>query len=43
MSEIMKVNDEREREKQQRQKRNKGVTEAIVIVWELNDFVARLS
>ena len=32
MSEIMKVNDEREREKQQRQKRNKGVTEAIVIV-----------
>ena len=43
MSEIMRVNDEREREKQQRQKRNKRVTEAIVIVWELNDFVARLS
>ena len=38
----MKIKDEREREKT-KTKRNKGVTQAIVKVGELNDFVVRLS
>ena len=29
--------------KRKRQKRNKGVTQAMVEVWELNDFFGRLS
>ena len=43
MTEVMKIKDEREKEKKKRQKRNKGVTQAIVKVLELNDFVVRLS
>ena len=52
MSEITKIIDERESEKKttkhKKQKktkteRRKGVAQVIVKVWELNDFVARLS
>ena len=42
MSEIIKITEEREREKLKTE-RKKGVAEAIVIVCELNDFVMRLS
>ena len=47
--EIMKAIDERELQKNKKQKKNKErqngarETEAIVKVWELNDFVAHLS
>ena len=47
--EIMKIIDERELQKKQKQKKNKqrqkGArgTEAIMKVWELNDFVVHLS
>ena len=47
--EIMKAIDERELKKNKKQKKNKErqkgarETEAIVKVWELNDFVAHLS
>ena len=43
MSEIMKIIDEREREKKTKAERRKGEAQSIVKVWELNDFVARLS
>ena len=45
MSEIMKIIDVRERQKKTKIKteRSKGLVEAIMKVWELNDLVARLS
>ena len=42
MSEIMKIIDERERQKTKTE-RCKGVVQVIVKVWELNGFVGRLS
>ena len=39
----MKTIDEREAQKQQRRKRTKGDTEAIVKGWQLNNFVVHLS
>ena len=42
LSEIMKMIDERKRKKNNKG-RKKGMTEAIVKVWELNDFVMLLS
>ena len=42
MSQTMKIENEIERQKT-KTKRNKGVTQAIVKVSELNDFVVRLS
>ena len=41
MLEIIKIKDEGEREKT-KTKRNKGVTQVIAKVWELNDFVVHL-
>ena len=45
MSDIMEIIDERERQKSKKTKteRSKGVAQAIVKVWELKGFVARLS
>ena len=43
MSEIMKIIDERERQKKTKTERSKGVGQDIVKVWELNSFAARLS
>ena len=42
MSEMMKIIDEREKQKTKTE-RSKEVAQAIVKVWELNGFVARLS
>ena len=42
MSGIMKIIDEWERQKTKTERR-KGVAEAIMKVWEVNGFVARLS
>ena len=38
----MKIIDERERQQKTKTERNKGVTQAIMKVWEPNDFVVRL-
>ena len=44
MSDIMEIIDETERGvKNTKTERSKGVAQAIVKVWELNGFVARLS
>ena len=43
MSEIIKIIDEREREKKAKTESNKEVARDIVKAWELNDFVMRLS
>ena len=43
MSEIIKIIDERERQKKSKTERSNGVAQAIVKVWELNGFVALLS
>ena len=45
MSEIIKIIDERERQKKQKTKTviHKGLAQVIVKVWELNDFVAHFS
>ena len=44
MSKIMKIIDERERKKKKKTKteRRKGVVQAIVKVWKLIGFIARL-
>ena len=42
MSDIMKIIDEKERQKTKTERR-KGVAQVIVKVWELNGFLARLS
>ena len=42
MSDIIKIIDERERQQKIKTEKNKGVTQAIVKVWELNAFVLRL-
>ena len=46
MSDIMEIIDEIQRQKKTKKtktERSKGVAQAIVKVWELNGFVARLS
>ena len=43
MSEIVKLIDVGEGENKTNTKSNKGVVQAILKVWELNDFAARLS
>ena len=43
MPEIMKIIDERERKKKTKIERGKRVEQAIVKMWELNGFAARLS
>ena len=46
MSEIIKIIDERERQKKRKDRkteRHKGVAQVTVKVWEINGFVARLS
>ena len=48
MSDIMEIKDERERQKKKTKKktkteRSKRMAQAIVKVWELDSFVARLS
>ena len=43
MSDIMEIIDETERGGNTKTERSKGVAQAIVKVWELHSFVARLS
>ena len=43
MSDIMEIIDEKERQKKTKTERSKGMAQAIVKVWELDGFVARLS
>ena len=43
MSDIMEIIDEKERQKKTNTERSKGMAQAIVKVWELDGFVARLS
>ena len=43
MSDIMEIINEREKQKKTETERSKGVAQAIVKVWEINGFVARLS
>ena len=43
MSEIIKIIDERKNGEKTKAERNNGMAQAIVKVWEVNDFVNRLN